>query len=135
MHTRRVKRARDDLHGVFMRPVAPDIGNVAATVHQHGVPRKQGPIVELRSMAAINIGHEFGGPGLRPPRAALVGGKAQMPCERPQDAGAVEDLALDGRAIDNLLRDEFDGQAIALIGVQVVERADDDARAFQEFLF
>ena len=53
-----------------------------------------------------------------------------MPRERRLDAGAVEDLALNGRTIDNLLRNEFDGQAIALIGVEVVQRANDDARAF-----
>ena len=86
-------------------------------------------------MVAINIGHEFGGPGLSRACAALVGSKAQMPCERRLDAGAVEDLALNGRTVDNLLRNEFDGQAIALIGVEVMERANDDAGAFQELLF
>ena len=32
MHTRRMKCARNNLHGVFMRPVAPDIGNIPAFV-------------------------------------------------------------------------------------------------------
>ena len=50
-------------------------------------------------------------------------------------AVAVEDFALDGGAIDDFLRYEFDGQAIALIGVEVMERANDDAGAFQELLF
>ena len=86
-------------------------------------------------MAAINIGHKFGGPGLCRACAALVGGKAQMPRERRLDAGAVEDLALDGGAIDNLLGDKFDGQPIALICVEVMERTNDDARAFKELLF
>ena len=88
-----------------------------------------------REAARVDIGHEFGGPGLCRACAALVGGKAQMPRERRLDAGAVEDLALNGGAIDDLLRDKFDGQAIALIGVEVVERANDDAGAFQELLF
>ena len=51
------------------------------------------------------------------------------------DAVAVKDFALNGGAIDNLLRDEFDGQAIARIGVEVVQRANDDAGAFKELLF
>ena len=57
MHARRVECARYDLHRIFVRSVAPDIGNITATIHQHRVPREQGPIVERRSMAAINIGH------------------------------------------------------------------------------
>src|SRR3546814_11490978 len=63
-----------------------------------------------------DLGHEFGGPGLCRACAELVCGKAQMPRERRLDAGAVKDIALNGRTIDNLLRDEFDSQAIALIG-------------------
>src|SRR3546814_4587221 len=89
-----------------MRPIAPYIGNVAASVHQHGVPCEQCPIVKRRSMATINIGHEFGGPGLCRACAALVCGKAQMPRERRLDAGAVKDLAPNGRTIDNLLRED-----------------------------
>src|SRR3546814_3660507 len=94
MDTRRMECARNDLHCIFMRPIAPYIGNVAASVHQHGVPCEQCPIVKRRSMATINIGHEFGGPGLCRACAALVCGKAQMPRERRLDAGAVKDLAL-----------------------------------------
>src|SRR3546814_20897575 len=75
--TRRMECARNDLHCIFMRPIAPYIGNVAASVHQHGVPCEQCPIVKRRSMATINIGHEFGGPGLCRACAALVCGKAQ----------------------------------------------------------
>ena len=135
MHARRMKRARDDLHRVFMRPVAPDIGNIAPPIHQHGVPCEQGLIVKRRSMVAIDIGHQFGGPGLRRTGAALVGGKAQMSCERRLDAGTVEELALDGGAIDDFLRDKLDGQTVALVGVEVVHRPDDNARAFQELLF
>ena len=81
-------------------------------------------------MVAINIGHQFSRPGLCRTGAALVGGKAQMPCERRLDAGAVEDFSLDGRAINNFLRDQLDGQTIARIGVEVVERANDDAGTF-----
>ena len=54
-------------------------------------------------MVAIHIGHQFSGPGLCRTGAALVGGKAQMPRELRLDAGAVEDFALDGGAIDHFL--------------------------------
>ena len=135
MHTRRMECARDDLHHILVRPVTPDIGNIAATVHQHGVPREQRPIIERLGMVAIHIGHEFGGPGLLRAGLALVGSKAQVARERRLNAGTVKYLTLYGGAIDNLLGDKFDGQAVALIGVQVVERTDDDAGAFQELLF
>ena len=89
MHTRRMRCARNDLHGIFVRPIAPDIGNVAATIHEHGVPRKQCLIVDRRGMVAIDIGHEFGGPGLRSTCPALVGSRAQMSCKRRLDAGTI----------------------------------------------
>lgn len=134
MHERGVERPRYDLHRVFMRPVAPDIGNVATAVHQHGVPREQDLIVERRGMVAIDVGHEFGRPGFRRAGAALIGGEAQVLCQRRLDAGAVEDFALDGGAVDYLLRYEFDGQTVALVGVEVMERTDDDTGAFQKSL-
>ena len=86
-------------------------------------------------MVAIYIGHEFGGTGLGRAGAAVIGSKAQMPGQRRLDARPVEKFTLYGGTIDNLLRNEFDGQAIALIGVEVMERANDDAGAFQELLF
>ena len=46
-------------------------------------------------------------------RAAVVGGKAQMQSKRRQDAAVFENFVLDGEAIDNFLRDQFDHQAIA----------------------
>jgi hypothetical protein len=58
-----------------------------------------------------------------------------MPCKRRLDAGAIKDFTLYGGAIDYLLRNKFDGQAIARIGVKVVQRTDNNARAFQELLF
>ena len=58
-----------------------------------------------------------------------------MPGTSKMDAGAVKDFAFNGGAIDNLLRDKFDGQPIAFIGVEVVKRSNDDAGAFQELLF
>jgi hypothetical protein len=58
MHTRRMKRARHNLHRIFMATVAPDIGNVAAPIHHHRVPREQGLVVKRRSMIAIHIGHQ-----------------------------------------------------------------------------
>lgn len=82
MDTRCMESAGNDLHSVFVCPIAPDISNVATHGHQHGVPREQRPIIERCSMAAINIGHKFGGPSLRRAGAALVGGKAQVTRER-----------------------------------------------------
>lgn len=61
MHTRRVKRTRNDLRGIPVRPVAPEIGNVATPVHLHRVPRKQPLVIEPPAMIAKNIGHEIGG--------------------------------------------------------------------------
>ena len=83
-------------------------------------------------MVAVNVGHEFGGPGLCRAGAALVGGKAEMPCERRLDAIAVEDFTFNRGAIDDFLRYEFDGQAIARIGVKVVQCADNEAGTFQK---
>jgi hypothetical protein len=86
-------------------------------------------------MVTVNIGHEFGGPGLCRVCPARVGGEAQMAGERRLDAVTVEDFALDGGAIDNLLRDQFYGQAITRIGVKMVQCANDDARTSQESFF
>lgn len=118
-----------------MCPIAPDIGNVATTIHQHGVPREQGPVIKRRGTVAIYIGHEFGGTGLGRAGAAVIGSKAQLPGQRRLDARPVENFTLDGGTIDNLLGDKFDGQAIALIGVKMVGCTNDDARAFQELRF
>ena len=57
MNARFVEGARNDLHRVCVRPVATDIGDVAAAVHQHGVPREQCPIVQRRGVIAIDVGH------------------------------------------------------------------------------
>src|SRR3546814_18397651 len=75
MHTRRMECARNDLHRIVVRPVAPDVCYVAATVHQHGVPCEQSHVAYWRCMATIYIGHEFGSSSLRRTCAALVGSK------------------------------------------------------------
>ena len=58
-----------------------------------------------------------------------------MPGERGLHASSVKHFALDGGVIDDLLRYEFDGQAIACVGIEVMQRADDDAGAFKKLLF
>ena len=58
-----------------------------------------------------------------------------MPCERRLDAIAVEDFTFNRGAIDDFLRYEFDGQAIARIGVKVLQCADNEAGTFQKLFF
>ena len=84
---------RYDLHRIFVRPVAPDIGNIAATVHQHRVPCKQGLIVKRCGMVAITIGHELG--GLCRACAALVGGTMRYVVRTMLHTPQIWDCALD----------------------------------------
>ena len=61
-----------------------------------------------------------------------VGGKPKMPRYRRLHARAVENLALDRRAVHDLLRDHLDRQKLLRLPIKMVKSADDDARASEE---
>ena len=48
--------------------------------------------------------------------------------------GAIENFALNCRAVDDLLRNELDSQTIAFVRIEMMQRSNDDAGASQELL-
>src|SRR3546814_2084734 len=71
---------------------------------------------------------------LRRVRPALVGNKAKLPRDRRLHAGAIQNLTLDGRAIDHFLRNELDHDPLPSIAVEMVHRSDYDTGTLEESL-
>src|SRR3546814_18588860 len=67
-------------------------------------------------------------------RSALVGNKPKLPRDRRLHAGAIQNLTLDGRAINHFLRNELDHDPLPGIAVEMVHRSDDDTGTLEESL-
>ncbi len=135
MNARGVKRARDDLHRIRMRAIGADRRQIAAAVHQHGMPGEQLRIAQRCGPAAVEIRHQLGRAGLGRAGAPRIGGEAELAGDRGLQASAIEQLALDRGTVRHLLRHQRDDEALAGVAVEVLDAADDDARALEEAFF
>ncbi len=59
MHGAFMDRARDDLHGIDVRPVAANGLNGCIAAQQHAVPVEHRPVGKRVSKAAVEIDHHF----------------------------------------------------------------------------
>src|SRR3546814_16422084 len=78
--------------------------------------------------------HKLSRARLRRVRSSLVGNKPKLPRDRRLDAGAIQNLTLDGRAINHFLRNELDHDPLPGIAVEMVHRSDDDTGTLEESL-
>src|SRR3546814_12254679 len=77
-------------------------------------------------ISPIEIRHKLCRARLRRVRSALVGNKPKLPRDRRLHAGAIQNLTLDGRAINHFLRNELDHDPLPGIAVEMGHRSDAD---------
>ena len=82
--------------------------------------------------AAIEIDHHVRDAGFGGRGAALGDGETELTLNRGLHAVAVQPFAFDGGSVDGLMAETLDAQALAVGGVQMFRRPDNDARAFGE---
>ena len=106
-----------------MSPIAPDITNIRASLHQHLMPPTKHRPVQWLIKGSVKIHHHlrdalFGGR-----YSAIIGLESELSPERRLNAVAVQDFPLDRGSLDGFVTDQLDAQLLTSAGIQVLDQS------------
>jgi len=130
----RVDWTRDDLHGVCVAAISPDILEVAPPVGHHALPAKQHFGGERRLEPAMEVDHHLRDALLARFCLALVCGETELTANRRLNAGAVENFAFDFGSRQRFRAHRLDAKFVLVLGAEVFDAAHGDAAAGDEGL-
>lgn len=79
--------------------------------------------------------HHLGDTLFRRHDSPLVGQQSELALDRGLDAGPIEDFSLNFRSGQSFSTHDLNQELIVLVVVQILHRADDNARANEKLLF
>ena len=130
-----IVRAGDDLHRIFMGPIAANHLDCLVRAQQHLVPCEQRRVVEGLCEVAVKVRHHLRDAALCRWDAGLSAAEPQLVAQGGLHAVTVEQFALDLGGLDRFLANQFDLEGLLIVGADMLAGTHELAGLEQELLF
>ncbi len=135
MYLRIAHLPRDNLHGFPAGAIPSDVRQVVPAEGHPAMPGEQHLARKRRGECPVEIDHHLRDALLGRRDAAWIECQPQLPLNGGLHAGPIENFALNLRSRQRFSTDRLDDQLVARGPVQVLHRAQSNARAKQKLLF
>ena len=115
-----------------MSTIATDDIDAPVAAHQHLVPSKHCIVRERGIEIFVEIDHHFRDAAFRGRHRTAVLAQTELPLQGRLDAVAVENFAFNLRSLERFIAYELDFEGVLILGANMLEGADELARAQQK---